>query len=389
MKMKLMVSTALLFILLSGCAPALSVGAVPALQATAQPAVANVLPVDNLTSSNPLVALQSTFHQIYASVDPSVVFIQVVQTSGFQTSSAEGSGFVWDSAGHIVTNNHVIAGASQITVTFSNGTTVPAVLVGADPQSDLAVIQVKVDGSILHPVSLADSSAVRVGDLAIAIGNPYGLEGTMTEGIISALSRSLPVNSSNSLSTGTYTIPDIIQTDAAINPGNSGGVLVNANGQVIGVTAAISSASGSNSGIGFVIPANIVQKVVPVLIQSGSYQHPHLGISGASLSPDLAAQIGLPADQQGALVIDVAPNGPAAKAGLIGSTRQQSQTGQVTVSGGDVITAVNGQAVHSFDDLVSYIFNHTQVGQTVTLTLLRQGRQQTVDLTLSAVSLGS
>jgi len=345
--------------------------------------------------------------QIYNQVNPSVVYIDVL-TSGTSSTSlqlppghpffsspsqqvpseAQGSGFVWDTQGHIVTNNHVVSGASKITVTFSNGTTADATVVGTDPNSDLAVIKVNVPADQLHPVTLSDSSQVKVGQVAIAIGNPFGLTGTMTQGIISGLSRSLPVNSNSSSSTSqgpVYNIPDIIQTDAAINPGNSGGVLVNTDGQVIGVTAAIRSPVDANSGIGFVIPSNIVQREVPVLIQTGHYDHPYLGISGTDLTYDLVKAMNLSTTQKGALVITVSPNGPAATAGLQGSSQQVTINGQPELVGGDVITAINGQPVNNFEDLSAYLINNTQVGQTVTLTILRQGQEKTVQLTLGAL----
>lgn len=359
-----------------------------------------------ISASPDMAAMQSTLEQIYNQVSPSVVYIDVL-TSGTSSTSlqlppghpffgapaqqapseAQGSGFVWNTQGDIVTNNHVVAGASKITVTFPDGTTADATVVGTDPKSDLAVIKVNVPASQLHPVTLADSSQVKVGQLAIAIGNPFGLSGTMTQGIISGLSRSLPVDTSNSSTSqgAVYNIPDIIQTDAAINPGNSGGVLVNTDGQVIGITAAIRSPVDANSGIGFVIPSNIVQREVPVLIKTGHYDHPYLGISGTDLTYDLASAMNLPSTQKGALVISVSPNGPAAAAGLQGSNNQVTINGQPEVVGGDVITAINGQTINSFEDLASYILNNTQVGQTVNLTILRQGQEKTVQLTLGAM----
>lgn len=360
-----------------------------------------------ISSSPEMAAMQSNLEKIYNQVSSSVVYIDVI-TSGTSSSSlqlppghpffgspaqqapseAQGSGFVWDTQGDIVTNNHVVAGASQITVTFSDGTTATAKVVGTDPKSDLAVINVNVPASQLHPVTLADSSQVKVGQVAIAIGNPFGLSGTMTQGIISGLSRSLPVDTSSNSATSqgaVYNIPDIIQTDAAINPGNSGGVLLNTDGQVIGVTAAIRSPVDANSGIGFVIPSNIVQREVPVLIKTGHYDHPYLGISGTDLTYDLATAMNLPSTQKGALVISVSPNGPAAAAGLQGSNNQVTINGQTEVVGGDVITAINGQTINSFEDLASYLLNNTQVGQTVNLTILRQGQQKTVQLTLGAM----
>jgi len=332
-----------------------------------------------------LSAVQETFQQIYAQVNPSVVYIEVTGSMGPMETTDSGSGFVWDTEGHIITNNHVVENASQIIVTFSDRTTLAAELVGADSESDLAVVQVDAKAVDLSPVILADSQAVQVGDLAIAIGNPYGLTGTMTLGIVSALSRSLTVDETDAFSTGSYAIPDIIQTDAAINPGNSGGVLVDIEGQVIGVTSAIESSSGSNSGIGFVIPSHIVERVVPVLIEEGTFQHPRLGISGTTLSYSLSQEIGLDPSQQGVLVVSVTKGGPADQAGLLGSSQQRNGAGQVSISGGDVIIAVDGQNISSFEDLISYLFNETEIGQTIYLTTLRQGKEQTIPLTLDVL----
>lgn len=367
----------------------------------------------SLAAGDP-VALQNMYEQIYAKVNPSVVSIQVIEASqpvsssnqgsqipgfpfGFanpnqqspQTQSqsvALGSGIIWDSQGDIVTNNHVVSGASQITVTFADGTSVPAKLVGADPNSDLAVIKVSAPASELVPITVGNSDQVKVGQIAIAIGNPYGEANTMTAGIISALNRNLPVSSSLTSSSGAqYAIPDIIQTDAPINPGNSGGVLVNIDGQLIGVTSAIESSSQSNSGIGFVIPSNIVNKVASSIVQTGTYNHPWLGISGTTLTSDLATAMGLSTDQKGALVVDVTSGGPAAKAGLQPSTKTVTVAGQQTSVGGDVITAINGQPITKFDDLSSYLLTNTEAGQNVTLTILRQGKEQTVQVTLGTI----
>ncbi len=389
-------------------------------QATAAaPAPAATLPPSapsSGASSDLLAAYQGTLENLYTTVSPSVVNISVAKQvalsdsnmpniPGFpffnqpqtpnlpqghpdlpnqdqpQYESGVGSGFVWDQQGHIVTNNHVVDGADKIEVTFSDGTTVPATRVGNDPDSDLAVIKVDMDAAQLHPVKLADSTTVRVGQLAIAIGNPFGLEGTMTTGIVSALGRSLPANEN---AVQSYTIPDVIQTDAPINPGNSGGVLVDAQGQVIGVTSAIQSSSGVNAGVGFAIPSAIVNNVVPALIQDGKVSHPWLGISGTSLVPDLAKEMNLDDNQRGALVIEVSPDSPAEKAGLKGSDKQVTIEGRTTQVGGDVITAIDGQPVERMDDLIAYLFGHTQVGQKVTLSVLRDGKEQSIDVTLAA-----
>src|SRR5215208_93797 len=356
-----------------------------------------------------LAAYQGTLENIYNTVSPSVVNIQVVEQvaasgsgsdqnsiPGFpffgvpqgqdqqpqqQFQSALGSGFVWDQQGHIVTNNHVVAGADKIQVTFSDGTTVPATLVGADPDSDLAVIKVDVASDKLHPVQMADSKSIQVGQLAIAIGNPFGLEGSMSTGIISALGRSLPADETSGQS---YSIPDIIQTDAPINPGNSGGILIDVNGQVLGVTSAIESPVRANAGVGFAIPSAIVNNVVPALIKDGKYIHSWLGISGTSLTPDLAKAMNLDATQRGALVEEVMPNSPAEKAGLRGSNQQTTIDGQTINVGGDVVTAIDNQQVLQMDDLIAYLAGSTKVDQKVTLTLLRDGKQQNVDVTLAA-----
>lgn len=349
-------------------------------------------------SLSTLSDLESAYQSIYAKVDPSVVLINVdiaVTSSPFsrrgtqtgQTEQALGSGFMWDTQGNIVTNNHVIDGATDISVTLADGTTAPAKLVGADPDSDLAVIHVDLPASQLHPVELADSTKAQVGQLAIAIGNPYGEQNTMTTGIISALGRVLPVTSDSSAAQGatqgpSYTIPDVIQTDAPINPGNSGGVLLNSSGQVLGVTQSIESQSGASAGIGFAIPSAIVQQVVPALIKTGHYDHPYLGIQGTSLTPSISQAMGLKSDQRGALVAAVTPGGPAAKAGILGSTKAATVDGQQMQVGGDVIIAVDGQTVKSFDDLVAYLARSTQVSQTITLTILRDGKEQAVKLTL-------
>jgi S1-C subfamily serine protease len=355
-------------------------------------------------SGDLLAAYQGTLENIYTSVSPSVVNIRVVQEvsgSGLETSqipgfpffnlpqdqqsepqyqSGLGSGFVWDTEGHIVTNNHVVSGADKIEVAFSDGTIVPAALVGADPDSDLAVVKVDVAADQLRPVQMGDSSAVKVGELAIAIGNPFGLEGTMTTGIISAVGRSLPTTEASAQS---YTIPDIIQTDAPINPGNSGGVLLNAQGQVLGVTSAIESPVRANSGVGFAVPSAIVKNVVPALIKDGKYVHTWLGISGSTLVPDLAKAMKLDAGQRGALVGEIMPNSPAEKAGLRGSDQQVTIDGQTAQVGGDVITAIDGQQIRQMDDLIAYLARSTKVNQKVTLSILRDGKQETLDVTLA------
>jgi 2-alkenal reductase len=317
---------------------------------------------------------------IYQKVLPSVVNIDVegVETSVF----GSGSGFVYDTQGHIVTNNHVVEQAEEIWVTFYDGTVARARVVGRDVYSDLAVIRVDVPPELLRPAELGDSETLRVGQKVVAIGNPFGLRGTMTLGIISALGRALETPTR-------FQIPDVIQTDAAINPGNSGGPLVDLEGRVIGVNSAIrtdSSATGipANIGIGFAIPVNAVKRVVPQLIREGRVRYPYLGISatgGISLAELRARGYDVP-DVRGVLIQEVQPDGPAARAGLRGGTREVRVRGASVRLGGDIITAIDGHPIASFDELVSYLVNHTEVGQTVTLTILRDGQEQQVQVTL-------
>jgi serine protease Do len=401
----LLVTPLLLFaLILTGCGLPIAAAqpAPPAAAPTAAVVPTPVAPVSPVVGT--LTDLETTLEQIYTQVNPSVVNIRVVQKEevmspafpeipGFPFVEPQepqefyrqgaGSGFVWDKEGHIVTNNHVVADADKISVTFYDGATVTGEVVGTDPDSDLAVVKVDVPADRLQPVQVADSTRVKVGQLAVAIGNPFALEGTMTVGFVSALGRLLPVESDDPQEPG-YSIPDVIQTDAPINPGNSGGVLVDDRGQVIGVTSAIISPVRASAGIGFAIPSAIVQKVVPALIKSGHYEHPWLGVSGISLSPDLAEAMDLKSDRRGALVVDVVPGSPADKAGLRGSDRQVEIDGQQMRVGGDVIVAIDGQEVKEFDDVVTYLVRAADVGQTVNLTVLRQGKEEKVEVTLAA-----
>jgi len=325
--------------------------------------------------------IETTLESIYNRVNPSVVLIQVALTPSITNpgGGALGSGFVWDNKGDIVTNNHVIDGASGITVTFYDGTTVNASLVGADADSDLAVIKVNPSGLQLQPVTVADSTAVHVGQLAVAIGNPYGLENTRTVGFVSAIGRLV---SANQNTTGSYSIPDIIQIDTPINPGNSGGVLLDDTGSVIGVTQSIATSSGSSSGVGFAIPSVIIQQVVPSLIDTGHYDHPYLGLTLTSLDPNITNAMNLPSGQRGALVVGVAPGGPSDKAGIKAGSTSFTDNGQQVTIGGDVIITYGSQTVKSSDDLITYLTNSGSVGQSVTLTVLRGGKQIQVQVTL-------
>ena len=334
------------------------------------------------SATNLVSGLETTLETVYSNVNPSVVNIQV--TLGPKASIfggvALGSGFVWDTKGNIITNNHVVDGATRITVTFYDGTVVDANLAGTDADSDLAVIQVNPDGLSLQPVTMGDSTTLQVGQLAIAIGNPFGLQGTMTAGFVSGLGRLLPANQ-NAVGPS-YSIPDVIQTDAAINPGNSGGVLLDDSGAVIGITQSIATTSGSSAGVGFAIPSAIIKQVIPALISTGHYDHPYLGLSLTTLNPDLAGAMNLAPNQHGALIQSVAVGGPADKAGLKASSDTTTINGQQVSVGGDVIIGYNGQTIKSSDDLITYLARTGAVGQTVTLNVLRGGKQIQVQVTL-------
>ena len=334
------------------------------------------------SASDALADIEANIESVYAQTNTSVVNIQVLLPATLYNvgGAALGSGFVWDSQGNIVTNNHMVDGATSITVTFYDGTIAQASLVGADPDSDLAVIKVNTNDVQLHPVTMGDSTQLKVGQLVIAIGNPFGLQGTMTVGFVSGLGRLLPANE-NAVGP-TYSIPDIIQTDAAINPGNSGGILLDDTGKVIGVPQSIATTTGISAGVGFAIPSAIVQQVVPALIQTGHYDHPYLGVSVVSLNPDLTSAMNLPTNQRGALVEAVAAGSPAEKAGLQASQEQVTINGQQVLVGGDVITAYNEQLVKSSGDLVTILARSGLVGQTASLTVLRGGKQIQVQVTI-------
>lgn len=298
-------------------------------------------------------------------------------------SYGSGTGFVWDTQGHIVTNNHVIENATKITVTYADGLVREATLAGADPDSDLAVILVKDFNADAQPLTLGDSSKIRVGEFVAAIGNPFGNTGTMTTGIISALGRSFALDQTPGQE-GTYTIPDMIQTDAAINPGNSGGVLINLQGEVIGVVNSFASSTHSSAGIGYAIPSNLASRVVPKLISEGKYQHPWIGISGIALTPEINQLLELDHDQQGALVQSIQPASPAEKAGIRGGTQKQDLEGQSFMIDGDIVTKINDRKVKGMDDIIAYLASNTSIGDTITLQILRDGKEMSQQVTLTA-----
>jgi S1-C subfamily serine protease len=326
-------------------------------------------------------------NQIYQSDSPGVAFIQAQQApqspsplnpfGGSGGGTATGSGFVIDHDGHILTNAHVVDGASKIEVTLGNtdnSSPVPAQVVGKDDSTDIAVLKVNAPSDELHPLALGDSSQAQVGDPVVAIGNPFGLDRTVTSGIVSALQRQIKAPNG-------FTIDNVIQTDAAINPGNSGGPLIDAQGAVIGINAQIESGgSGGNVGIGFAVPINTARQVAQQLIANGSIQHAFLGISGTSLTPQLADVLNLSV-KQGALVQTVVHNGPAAKAGIKGGDATVSIQGQQVRAGGDVITAIDGKTMTSMDDVASAV-SQKKPGDQVQVTLLRGSQTRTVSVTL-------
>lgn len=323
-----------------------------------------------------LVLLDDALANVYDRVSPSVVYISVVRQGMLGEGFGTGSGWIWDTNGHIVTNNHVVEGADRIRVRFGDQLEADATIVGTDPDSDLAVIRVDIAAEFLVPAELGDSAQVRVGQTAIAIGNPFGFERTMTSGIVSAVGR---VN----LQASGFSLPNLIQTDTAINPGNSGGPLLDIYGRVIGVTTMIYSLTGEFSGIGFAVPVNTVKRVVPALIETGHYAHPYLGITGLAVTPTLADALELPVDH-GALVEAVTEGGPAEIAGIRAGTRSVRVEGysQRVVVGGDIIIAIDGQPVGDMDDLIAYLEAYS-VGDQVTLTVIREGDQIDVEVTLA------
>lgn len=364
-------------LLLAGCLE--GAAGTPTLPPTATPVVIvatpTPLPDDFMV---PIDVEEELVTNLYRRVSPSVVHIttRVITQSFFfgpTASEGTGSGFIWDEQGHIVTNFHVIENADSIEVKLSDDEVVPARVVGIDPPNDLAVLKVEVPPDRLQPLELGDAADLRVGQRAIAIGNPFGLDRTLTTGVISALGRPLQINDDN------Y-IFNVIQTDAAINPGNSGGPLLDSRGRVIGVNTAVRQDA---QGIGFAVPIDTVKRVVPVLIEQGRYPHPWLGLLGYSITPGLAEALDLPVEQ-GVLVAQLYREGPAVDAGIRGAQQQMIIGNRRILAGGDIIAAIDGVPISDWNSLTEYLELNTQVGDTVTLTLLRDGREMMVEVTLAA-----
>ena len=316
---------------------------------------------------------------LYERVGPSVVHIasEVVTMDFFfgpLASEGTGSGFVWDDAGHIVTNYHVVEDATRIEVIFSDESQVEAEVVGVDPRNDLAVLRVDpAANTLLQPLALGAADAIRVGQRAIAIGNPFGLDRTLTTGVVSALGRPLETES------GDY-IFNVIQTDAAINPGNSGGPLLNSRGEVIGINTAIQEGA---EGIGFAVPVDTLRRVVPVLVSEGSYPHATLGLLGYSISTALAEALGLPVER-GVLVAQLGRGGPADAAGVRGAQQEVIVGNRRVLAGGDIITHLDGREIADWNGLLEYLELNKRVGDPITLSLMREGQPLTLEATLGA-----
>lgn len=288
-----------------------------------------------------------------------------------------GSGFIWDEEGHIITNHHVVDGATAIEVIFADDTRIPAELVGTEPDADVAVIKIDPSAIPLQPIPIGDSDALEVGQLAVAIGNPFGQDFTLTTGIVSGVGRT--IRSGNSA----FSIPEVIQTDAAINPGNSGGPLLNRQGEVIGINTQIISRSGANSGVGFAVPINIAKRIVPVIIEGDDFEYAWLGISGNTLTSEAAEFRNLPADFRGAVVADIAEDGPAEQAGLQGRDLSLAVDSDEFRFSGDIISAINGDPISDMNDLITYLVEETLPGDVVTLDVIHDdGSQETIEVTL-------
>ena len=321
-----------------------------------------------------------TLVELFKKSEEGVVKIKVVRIGSQGTVQGDiggmGSGFVYDNLGHIITNAHVVDGANKATVTFLDGSQYNAEIIGKDKFTDIAVIKVSEKPRLLHPLEIGDSSLLQVGEQVAAIGNPFGLSGSMTSGIVSQIGRLLPSQNSG------FSIPDVIQTDAAINPGNSGGPLLNMRGQVIGINTAIQSITGEFSGIGFAVPSNTVSKIVPTLIEEGKYPHPWIGIVGQDIDPVLAKVLDLK-QAKGFLVMTVVDGSPADKAGLKGMSQTKVIDGKEYPVDGDIIISVDGKEVRKISDILIHLQREKSVGDEMVLGILRDG--DFMDLTLKLV----
>lgn len=327
-----------------------------------------------------LKAKEFQLNTIYTTSLPSIVHIKVRQTvPGFfqnQERTGQGSGFIWDTEGNIVTNYHVVASASIVDVEFADGSQYSASVIGLDPNSDLAIIKVNPNGKILTPLNLGDSTNVKVGNHTIVIGSPFGQEFSMSTGIVSAIKRTVP--SQNAM----FSIPNVIQTDAAINPGNSGGPLMDIDGNVIGINSQIISRSGGNQGIGFAIPINSVKKIIPTLIKGEKFEYPYIGITGMDLNTNLKKALEIDSEIKGVMIVDVVKGSPADLGGLLGYTGTVSDNDNSYPSGGDILTAINTIPIKSMSDLLTLLFSDYSPGDSVIFTILRDSISFDLDITL-------
>ena len=342
------------------------------------------MPTNQNTTAQGSLSLPDLFTKVQKSV------VQVTERDNSNELGARlGSGFVYDKDGHVITNYHVVTPGTnnnnELQVTFLDGNVYPADLVGVDQFADLAVIKVKnISSDKLPPLPLANSSSLRIGESVVAIGNPFGLSGSMTQGIVSGLGRLLPSNENQDNFAGpgsSFSIPNIIQTDAAINPGNSGGPLIDTQGRVVGINTAIFSNTGVYSGVGFAIPSNTISKVATSLIQNGSYHHPYIGIVGLSLTPDLSKQIGLN-QTKGFLITSITKGSPADKSGLRAGSTTTTINGRDVEVGGDIILKIDNREVSKIDDILAYLESQKHVGDKVHFTILRDNKIKELDLLL-------
>ncbi len=306
---------------------------------------------------------------IFEKSEESVVQVNVLRG---ESDGGMGSGFVYSDDGYIITNQHVVRDAQKVTVTFLDGEAYIGDVVGRDRDLDIAVVKVNPSNTYIQPIKIGDSSKLKVGEKIAAIGNPFGLSGSMTSGIVSQIGRLLPQESG-------YSIPDVIQTDAAINPGNSGGPLINMKGEVVGINTAIQSATGEFSGIGFAVPSNTVKKVVPILIEKGEFSHPWMGISGTDVDPELAEVRGLNSSK-GFLVVSVIEGSPAEQAGLLGVTETKEVDGREFAMDGDIITLIDGKTVRKISDILVHLQREKSIGDEMILSVNRGG--EVLELTM-------
>ena len=349
-----------------------------------------LIPDPAMDAESIVAAHEQVFIGVYTDVVPSIVQIRTSRKIDSQLDvpfmleadpedlfqRSGGSGFVWDESGHIVTNHHVVADADRVIVMFSDGSEDEAQILGSDPDSDLAVLKIDNSNTDLFPVTLGSSSEVNVGQIAIAIGSPFGQDFSITSGIVSAVGRT--IRSGNSQ----FSIPKVLQTDAPINPGNSGGPLLDRKGRVIGVNTQIISNTGASSGIGFAVPIDAAKRVIPELIQTGSYKYSWLGISGTSLSPDILELMALPEGTTGALIVEVMPDGPAEQGGLIPGDSITTVEGMDYRLGGDIIVSVDGTNIKDMNHLISYLIENTKASDVINVAVLRDGVEQILQIEL-------